>query len=60
MSQRKPQRSHKTDLEIEKRVVWRSPDTGEVRYGTITEVIDDVGVVIVYDDGGIAWAYVCK
>jgi ribosomal protein L35AE/L33A len=47
-------------LEIEKRVVWLSPDTGEVRYGTITEVIDDVGVVIAYDDGGIAWAYVCN
>jgi hypothetical protein len=33
-------------------------NTGEVRYGTITEVIDDVEVVIAYDDGGMACAYV--
>ena len=48
----------KMDAEKGKRIVWRSPDTGEVRYGTITEIIDDVGVVIAYDDGGMACAYV--
>jgi carbamate kinase len=48
----------KTDAEKGNRIVWRSPDTGEVRYGTITEIIDDVEVVIAYDDGGMACAYV--
>jgi hypothetical protein len=48
----------KTDLEIGKRIVWRSPDTGEVRYGTITEIIDNIEVVIAYDDGGMACVYV--
>ena len=47
----------KTDLEIGNRVVWRSPDNSEVHYGTI-EIVDGIEVVIAYDDGGIACAYV--
>jgi hypothetical protein len=48
----------KADVEIGKRVIWRSPDTGEVRYGTVTEIIDGVEVVIAYDDGRMGCAYV--
>jgi hypothetical protein len=55
----------KMDAEKGKRIVWRSPDTSEVRYGTITWIIDNIEVVIAYDevfiaydDGGIACAYV--
>jgi hypothetical protein len=48
----------KTDAEKGNRIVWRSPDTGEVRYGTITEIINNLEVVIAYDDGGMACAYV--
>jgi hypothetical protein len=49
----------KSDAEIGRRVVWRSPDAaGEVRYGTIADVIDDIEVVIAYDDGAMGMCFV--
>jgi hypothetical protein len=49
----------KPDAEIGRRVVWRSPiAAGEVRYGTIADVIDDIEVVIAYDDGAMGLSYI--
>ncbi|HWO32888.1 MAG TPA: hypothetical protein VNO32_29175 [Candidatus Acidoferrum sp.] len=48
----------KADVEIGKRVIWRSPDTGEVRYGTVTEIIDNIECVIAYDDGAMGMCFV--
>jgi hypothetical protein len=49
----------KQDAEIGKRVVWRSPDAaGEVRYGVISEIIDNMECVIAYDDGAMGMCFV--
>jgi hypothetical protein len=49
----------KSDAEIGRRVVWRSPDAaGEVRYGVISEIIDNVECVIAYDDGAMGMCFV--
>jgi hypothetical protein len=43
----------KKDAVIGGRVVWRSPDAaGEVRY------VDDIEVVIAYDDGAMGLSYI--
>jgi hypothetical protein len=47
------------DAEVGKRVKWVSPDVaGEVRYGVIVQVIDDVEVIIDFDDGAKGMAFV--
>ena len=46
------------DAEVGKRVKWISPDTGQTRFGTITEVIDNVEVIVDYDDGAKGMCFV--
>jgi hypothetical protein len=46
------------DAKVGQRVRWRSPDTNEVRYGDIIEVIDNVEVIIAYDDGAKGMCFI--
>ena len=48
----------KSDAEIGRRVVWRSPDTGETRFGAIVEIIDNIEIIVAYDDSSMGIVYI--
>ena len=46
------------DAKVGQRVRWRDSDTGEIRYGTIIEVLDNIEVIIDYDVGSKGLTFV--
>ena len=46
------------DAEVGRRVKWIEPNTGETRFGTIVEVLDNIEVIIDFDDGAKGMAFV--
>ena len=46
------------DAEVGRRVKWISPETGQVLFGVLTEVIDGIEVIVDYDDGSKGMCFV--
>jgi hypothetical protein len=46
------------DAEVGRRVKWIEPVTGQTRFGVIVEVLDNVEVIIDYDDNSKGIAFI--